>query len=179
MKLLCAQICALACSLVSSAQSDIPKHVLDLAQLKRNIKADLALIPNFTCLETIERSRRKNREQPFNHVDTVNVEVAVANGREIYSWPGANQFEDRDITAMVSAGTIANGSFAGEIQSVLVNNVSTITWRGEEEKFGHRTLHWDYRIPYNLSGWTVNYGGRAGRVSAAGSFWADAASLEL
>jgi hypothetical protein len=164
---------------VSSAPSDLPKHVLQLAQLKHKVQADLAVVPNFTCLETIERSRRKTARQPFQHVDTVHVEVALAKDRELYSWPGANQFEDRDVTDIVGSGAISSGSFATEIKNVLVNNVSNITWRGEEEKFGRRTLRWDYNIPYNLSHWNLRSGGRTGQVSAAGSLWVDAGSLEL
>src|SRR5437879_4950698 len=108
--------------------------------------------------------------------------------RELYSWPGANKFEDRDITEMINSGTVANGGFATELRSVLVNNVSIITWHGEENVFGRinepypvkrSVVRWDYRIPYNQSGWILKDGGRQGRVSEAGSFWMDAESLEL
>jgi hypothetical protein len=176
-KRLCAQLCAFTCCLASGG--DLPKDVLQLAQLKRKVVAELARLPNYTCLETIERSRTQRANEQLRYVDTVHVEVAVADNREIYSWPGADQFEDRDITEMVSANAISNGSFAADIRSVLVDNDSIIAWHGEEEKFGRRTLRWDYRIPYNLSGWSVTYGTHTGRVSAIGSFWADAESLDL
>jgi hypothetical protein len=99
------QLCLLACCLcsLSEAQSDLPKNVLQLAQLKRRIKAAVGALPNYACLETIERSQRKNAKQPFRHIDTVHVEVAVVGDRELYSWPGANKFEDRDITEMIDS----------------------------------------------------------------------------
>lgn len=181
-------VCALACCVLSGAQSELPKHVLQLAQLKRNVQAALRTLPNYSCIETIERSLRKNAQQPFRHVDIVHVEVAVTGDRELYSWPGANKFEDRDITDMINSGTVSNGDFAVMLRSVLVNNVSIITWHSYEEEFGRfnelyaakrQTIRWDYRIPYNLSGWILRYGGRQGRVSEAGSFWADAESLDV
>ena len=162
-----------------SAQSGLPKQVLQLAQLKRAIQADLAALTNYTCVETIERSGRKSARQPFRYIDTVRVEVAVTKDGELYSWPGANQFEERSITDMVGTGAIASGSFATEIRSVFLDNTSVIAWHGEEDIFGRPALRWDYRIPYNLSGWTVQYAGHMGRVSAKGSFWIDAASMEL
>jgi hypothetical protein len=178
--------CTLAYCVLSSAQSELPKHVLQLAQLKRNVQAALKTLPNYSCVETVERSMRKNAQQPFGHVDMVHVEVAVTGDRELYSWPGANKFEDRDITDMINSGTVSNGDFASVLRSVITNNVSIITWHSYEEQFGRfndlyaakrQTIHWDYRIPYNLSGWILQYGGRQGRVSEAGSFWADAESL--
>jgi len=181
-------VCALVCCVSLSAQSELPKHVLQLAQLKRNVQAALKTLPNYSCLETIERSIRKNAQQPFRHIDMVHVEVAVTGDRELYSWPGANKFEDRDITDMINSGTVSNGEFALALRSVIVNNVSIVTWHSYEEQFGRfnelyaakrRTIRWDYRIPYNLSGWILRYGGRQGRVSEAGSFWADAESLDV
>jgi hypothetical protein len=89
---------------------------------------------------------------------------------------------------MINSGTVSNGDFASELRSVFVNNLSIITWHSYEEQFGRlnelyaakrRTIRWDYRIPNNLSGWIVRYGGRQARVSEAGSFWVDAESLEL
>lgn len=174
--------------MLAQAQSDLPKNVLQLAQLKRRVKAAIGTLPNYACLETIERAQRKNAKQPFRHIDTVHVEVAVVGDRELYSWPGANKFEDRDITEMIDSGTVANGGFATELRSVLVNNVSIITWHGEEAMFGRfnelfpakrSVVRWDYRIPYNQSGWILKYGGRQARVSEAGSFWMDAESLDL
>jgi hypothetical protein len=172
-------LCLLAYGWPASTQSELPPRVLQLAELKRNIKTRLARLPNYTCLETIERSRRKNARQDFRYLDTVRVEVAAVKDREIYAWPGAKEFGDRNITEIIGAGTIASGSFADDIRSVFVNNNSTIVWQGEEQQSGRRTLRWDYRIPYNLSGWIVSTASASGRVSATGAFWVDAESLEL
>lgn len=161
------------------AQSDLPQNVLQLAQLKREVKSRLAALPNYTCVETIQRSRRRNAQEPFRLLDTVRIEVAVISNRELYSWPGANEFEDRDLGDMIGAGMISSGSFTSAISNVLLNNIATITWHGNEDLRGRRAVRWDYRIPYNLSDWTLRIEGRQGNVSETGSFWADAETLEL
>jgi hypothetical protein len=157
----------------------LPENVLQLAQLKRNVKSSLAALPNYTCLETIQRSQRRDARQPFRLLDTVRVEVAVIKNRELYSWPGAGAFEDRSVSDMIGAGMSSTGSFVSSISNVLINNISTITWHGVEDLRGRRALRWDYSIPYNLSGWTLRIAGSRGNVSESGSFWADAQTLEL
>ena len=161
------------------AQSELPKDVIQLSQLKREVGKAVATLDNYTCMETIDRQERKNSRQRFQHLDTLNVEVAVVKDRELYSWPGAREFEDQDVAEMVGAGLMSTGGFRSAIKSVFIDNVSTIKWHGEEEILGRRALRWDYVIPYNLSGWEVQAEGRSGRVSESGSFWADAETLEL
>ena len=145
-----------------SAQSELPKDVIQLAQIRREIGKSLETLDNYTCVETVEREERKDARRRFQHVDTVNVEVAVVKDRELYSWPGGKEFEDRDVVEIVGAGMISTGSFRSTLQSVFLNNVSTVKWHGEEEILGHRALRWDYSIPLNLSRWDVQIEGRGG-----------------
>jgi hypothetical protein len=166
-------------AVLSSAQSDLPKDVIQLSQLKREVGKAVATLGNYTCVETIDREERRNAQQRFQHLDTLNVEVAVVKDRELYSWPGAEEFEERDVGEIIGAGTTSTGSFTSAIKIVFLNNVSTIKWHGAEEILGRQALRWDYVIPYNLSGWNVKMEGRSGRVSETGSFWADAETLEL
>lgn len=179
MKVVCGISCCFAFALLLSAQTDLPKNVIQLAQLKREVAASLAKLNNYTCVETIERSGRKKPQEPFHHRDTLHLEVAVAHGNELYAWPGAAQFEEGNLAEFVGAGMISSGNFEAAIKSVLLDNVSQIQFHGEEEILGRQALRWDYTIPYNLSAWTVSFKGRGGRVSEDGSFWADAATLQL
>ena len=172
-------ICELAFAPLLSAQSELPKDVIQLAQLKRDVGASLTTLNNYTCVETIDRSDRKKQQEPFHHLDTLHLEVAVAHGNELYAWPGARRFEEGNLAEFVGAGMVSTGNFQSAIKNVLIDNVSEIKFHGEEEILGHRALRWDYTIPYNLSAWTVHIGGRGGRVSEGGSFWADVATLQL
>jgi hypothetical protein len=116
-----------------SAQSELPKDVLQLSQIRREVGKSLATLDNYTCVETIDRAHRKNARQSFQHLDTLNVEVAVVKDRELYSWPDAKEFEDRDVGEMVGAGLMSTGSFRSEIKSVFINNVNDqVAWRGRD-----------------------------------------------
>ncbi len=58
-------VCAFVFALLLNAQSDLPKDVLQLAQLKREVGASLAALPNYTCVETIERYGRVSESGSF------------------------------------------------------------------------------------------------------------------
>lgn len=179
MKAVCSTIGALAFAMFLSAQSDLPKDVLQLAQIRRDVGTSLASLSNYTCVETILRFERKKAQQPFHHLDTLHLEVAVAKNSELYAWPGAKQFEQGNLGQFVGAGMISTGDFGSAIKSVLLDNVSTIRFHGDDQILGRRARHWDYTIPYNLSRWTVETEGHSERVSETGSFWADSETLEL
>ncbi len=161
---------AFAFALLLRAQPELPKDVIQLAQIRRDVGASLAGLDNYACIETIQRSERKNAKQEFRRFDILHLEVAVVNNHELHSSPGG-KFEDRDAGEMVGAGMMSAGNFRSAIKSVLLDNVSTIRWHGEEQILGHRALRWDYTIPYNLSRWDITTKAGAGRVSETGSFW--------
>jgi hypothetical protein len=157
-----------------SAQSELPKDVIQLAQIRREIGKSISTLDNYTCVETIDRATRKNTRRNFQHVDTVTAEVTVVHNREIYSRPGTNGLDD-----LYVSGLISTGGFADALKNVFLNNVSTIWFHGVEQILSRRAMCWGYRIPYNLSGWDVQIDGRTGRVSESGSFWADPDTLDL
>ena len=162
----------------AAGPDEIPRHILNLAAIQRNVAADLKRLPNYSCVETIDRYTKVPREalKPF---DRIRIQVAIVEGRELYSWPGAKVFSDRHLSELVSSGFLSDGDFAAMARNVFVGRTATITFVGEEVVRGRQLLRYDFRIPQMLSGWSVRLGGAAGVVGAVGSFWADAKTLEL
>lgn len=171
-------LASLAFAAVASAQSDLPKDVIQLSQIRRDVAKSVAMLENYTCTETIDRAIRRNIRSEFRHSDTVTLEVAVVKDRELYAKPGVQGFVDLDLRTM-GAGLISTGGFATAIRNVFTNNVSTIRYHGAEDVAGRNALRWDYTVPYNLSGWVVRLEDQSGRVSETGSFWVDAQTLDL
>src|SRR5258708_4923052 len=77
----------LCTSAVLPAQSELP-------QIKKQMQQHLSRLANLTCLETIQRSTvsRNGRTQTN---DTLRLEVAFVDGKELYSRLGAGKFDDR------------------------------------------------------------------------------------
>ena len=163
----------------AGAAQELPADLLLLSRFKQKIRQDLAQVPNYTCLETIERSQRAAGAASFTPEDTVRVEVSNVNGKELFAWPGARGFDDRGLASMVTSGTIANGMFALSAQEVFVSDNGTFQYRGEQDLAGRRVARYDYRIPQLVSGFTITSHGASARVASVGSAWFDPASLDL
>ncbi|MGH9630303.1 MAG: hypothetical protein ACRD7E_18465, partial [Bryobacteraceae bacterium] len=159
--------------------SALPPEVLQLARVRNRMSEILTRLPNYTCLQTIERMRRRAPARKLELVDMVRLEVALVNGNELFSWPGAGYFEDTEISDMVQGGAIGNGNFALHARSVFMSASPSFTYIGEQDWKGRPALRWDYSVPLNLSGYTLKMGPVEARTAYRGSFWVDADSLDL
>jgi hypothetical protein len=141
--------------------------------------ANLSRLPNYTCLQTIERKVRRAPSRRYEPVDTVRLEVALVNGKELFSWPGAGNFEDKEISQIVSGGAIGNGTFALHAKSIFQSRSARITYAGEVIRNNRKLLRWDYEVPQMLSGYTLRVGSREAIVGYHGSFWVHPDTLDL
>jgi hypothetical protein len=157
---------------------ELPPHILNLARIQRQMTAELKRLPNYTCLETIERySAAEGRKvKPY---DRIRINVAIVEGKELYSWPGARTFDERSLASMINNGFISDGDFAAMARNIFVNRNANITFVGTEAEGGRKLLRYDFRISQMMSGWRVRVGNSYGTVASAGSFWADAGTLDL
>jgi hypothetical protein len=160
-------------------QAGLDPETLLLAKIKARAAENLERLPNYTCLEAIERSRRPASSRRFQLIDVVRLEVAYVNHKEMFAWPGSDQFEDRDITDLVSGGAIGNGSFALHARSVFLTRSPSFTYVGERIREGRSAVRFDYHVPLLMSGYKLRVKPLEGIVGYEGSFWADAASLDL
>lgn len=173
----------LAVSLTAShaaqqAPSD-PDSIL-LGRIKARISGSLRQLPNYTCVQTIERSRRLAQSRRFQLVDTLRLEVALVNGKELFSWPGAGKFEERELSDIVGGGAaIGNGNFALHARNIFMTNAPEFTPMGEHELEGVRTIRFDYRVPMSRSSYRVRSGDASGIAGYRGSFWVNASTLDL
>jgi hypothetical protein len=58
---------------------------------------NLARLPNYTCVQTIERSHRAARKKIFERQDLMRLEVALVGGQERFAWPGAKRIEETEL----------------------------------------------------------------------------------
>ncbi len=117
---------------------------------------NLASLPNYTCLQTIERMQRRAPSRKLDLLDIVRLEVALVNGRELFSWPGAGNFEDGEITEMVKGGAIGNGNFATHARALFQTNAPRFTFAGEVPFRNTTAYRWDYVVPLERSGYMLS-----------------------
>lgn len=87
-------------------QAGLPRDVILLGKIKQKMKQNLSRIPNYTCLETIQRGRRAperfvisvpGKQVPFRRTDVVRLEVAEVGNQELFAHVGEHNFEKSDI----------------------------------------------------------------------------------
>ncbi len=155
-------------------------ELLRLGAIKRKIREHLSLMPNYTCLETVERYHHLPDRKRESLVDVVRLEVALVEGREMFAWPGAGKFEAFDIREVVSTGAFSNGSFALHARAIFVSEVAVFQNVAAVELDGVKAWRYDYYTPLFRSGYELRSSGRgAATVGYHGSIWARDDNNEL
>lgn len=167
-------------SFAQPSSYDLAPDLLTLAKIKVRMNDTLERQPNYTCIEQIERSRRKAARFRYELVDNLRLEVALVDGHEMFAWPGSAKFEERDLERIVPAGgAIGNGNFALFARTIFLSRAPTYKYRGLETLEGRRVYRYDYSVSQMMSGLKMHVSGREAIVGFHGSFWADETSLDV
>jgi hypothetical protein len=185
----------LATTIASGQPARDPSAVLEQArsrfrELSRNLE-------KYVCTETIQRSyyrrtsipdeggqvcsaaRSTNDPLEIESTDRVRLEVSVAEGRELHSWPGATRFETRDVDELIRNGPVSTGGFGGDLSGVFDHAGVTFSYRGERSVNGKLLYEYHYMVPVDASRFEVKGGGAHHPVAYEGEFQLDPESLEL
>jgi hypothetical protein len=163
----------------AAAAQNLPPETVNLSRIRQKAVENLSHLPDYTCLEDIQRSWRAFGARRLVLLDRLRYEVAHVGGRELYSWPGAGKLGEAGLDVMVGTGVIGTGAFRMRTRSVLLSKGSVFHYAGEETLDGRRALRYDYQIPLLTTTHTITNGGRTARVAYHGSFWVDAATFQV
>ena len=137
------------------AQSELTPDLDALSKIRSRMLFNLRHQPNYTCVETIERSSRPKSTARFKVVDTLRLEVALVDGREMFAWPGSRKFDDFDVTKMVTSGAIGNGNFATHARALFETRSATFHYVGVVDFEKRKAIRFDYDVPQMLSGYRI------------------------
>src|SRR5436190_3770555 len=168
----------LLCIAVLSAQQDTGTDPL-LARIQAQATANLARMPDYVCVQTVERAHRPTVKENFKLLDTLRLQVALIGNREQYAWLDARKFEDRELRDMVGRGAIGTGNFALHTKHVFQPKVAEFKPRGEVAAQGRRAWRYDYEVPWENSGYRIRNPPHEEVVAFRGSFLVDAETLDL
>ena len=75
--------------------------------------------PSRTCTEIIARQAARKHHPPLTSWDHLQLDVAIADNREIHSWPGAPKFAEDEIRGLVgNQGPFGSGDFAAFVVGI-------------------------------------------------------------
>jgi hypothetical protein len=149
-----------------------------LLQIRNKMAERLSRLPNYTCLEVVDRWTRSAGGLGLNPVDRVEFEVAFVGSREYFAPRGGTQFDGQSIMKMVPVGTIGNGAFGAHVSALFNTDSPTFKYVGPSKKDGHKTFRYDFEVPQEKSSFLVKGSGQ-GVVGFKGSFWVDAQTVDL
>jgi hypothetical protein len=162
---------------VSAQAPEDPEALLERIRLRA--RANLSRLPDYVCLQTVERFRRPEPQADFEPVDTLRLEVGLVGDRELFAWPDAARFSDKDVTELVQRGTIGNGAFALHARNVFLSGAPQFAFRGEQMVEGRRAYRFDFDVPLERSTYRLRVPPYQALVAFHGAFWADAETLDL
>lgn len=164
----------------SAYAADLGRQVLDVSRALRQNPDLLKNVSAYTCLETISRQQEAPKQRKPRTLDAVQVDVAVGQGREIYSWPGAAAFNATDLAGLVGTGFVATGFFDALASNVFVHHSgAAVRLAGEEPVQGTNALRFTYVFPSWAQKWNINWLGAQGGVGTSGEFWVDSKTFTL
>lgn len=156
----------------------LPPASAQLARIRAHMADVLRHEPNYTCVETMERTRRTGATHQFDMQDTLRLEVALVEGKEMFAWPGSKKFESDDLRNLITTGAYGNGNFALFARAVFLTSAPTFIYRGEDPIQGRNLLRYDFRVTRLSSGYQIRVAEREAIVPYHGSFWADPKTLD-
>jgi len=159
---------------------DLPQWVLQLSRVKRQARAEFERLPDFACIETINRFQMRPNTSVFKPVDTIRLEVAFVGNQELVAPPGGTVgFQDIDLRRFTYGGVMGTGVFSAVARNLFVNDNGRTTGMEEDRVLDRPALKFHFVIPVNQSGYTLNSSAGSGLVGLEGFFWADAETLQL
>jgi hypothetical protein len=162
-----------------------------LEEVRARLRADVMRMNRYTCRQTINRVQSgKKRLHPAScseliqeHTlrpvsspvlawDRLRLDVAVTDGREVFSLAGAPKFED-DFTKIANYGAFGTGDF-GPFVAQIFGPDTKIEFAGERTISGRKLRQYRYEVPKDKSSYAVRVSlGQAIVVAHSGYFLLD------
>ncbi len=167
-----------------------------LARLREFVHGEKARIPNYTCVETIDRvfllpSREKKARTPKscpelaefkrtpgyrlspNSADRFRLDVRVGPDMEMYSWVGAGRFEDRSLQDLLGYGPTSTGSLGPVLTGIFGADAPEFQFEGVKTVHGLTAYAYSFRVPVEHSHHAFFWGGGQVTIAYEGTIYAD------
>lgn len=171
-----------------------PQKLFNL--IRQKIAALVNAAPNYTCVETVVRSRLRSNfqsrggceESAFARLDgtyksveqdRLRLDVGVGGHGEVFSWHGQHTFVTSDITQLVSGLAISSGSFFGFVADIFINGRGHYFYHGLAVVNGKELAAFSYVIPKAVSHFSTKTPSGRQVMGFHGEFTADPQSGDL
>lgn len=187
----------LAVASTASAQLRDPEDLL--LQSRDKIQVRTEHLPNYTCVQTVDRqyfkpekpeypvpscdnmlAKRTGKKHRLKLVatDRLRLDVKVSGGTEIGSWAGASHFEDGNVMKLIQ-GPFGTGPFGTFLSDIFLGTDVRFYFEGEETMESYKVFKYRFQVDLDASHYMVHAGAEWLYTAYDGAVWIDAKSLEL
>lgn len=161
--------------------ADVPPKSgeLEVDKVRQVMRRRLLLVPRYSCEQFGDQITKKDSPTSVSSRARFRTEVAFVGDRDLYSWPGENEFGEASLPELLGFGVASSGEFAAHARGVFLSNRSELRLIGEKEVNGRAMLHFAFDVAEKWSDYWFEYPGGRLKVRYSGEFWADAASYEV
>jgi hypothetical protein len=165
-----------------------------LARVQSKVRDNAKNVPRYLCWQRIERrtftakSSRSCGTLPDQDADSpgpaftlavsdrARLDVMLASGSELFSWPGARSFQTDTPSDLLGGGLSGSGDFANFVISVFTLDRVTFEFLGA---CGAACVRYGYQVPQEVSGYVVKTALQQTVVGYRGTFDVDPQSADL
>lgn len=174
-----------------------------LNQARTKIIENIEKLPKYTCIQTVRRSRfevfsgvrasgcsdveegraaKDGTRLMLAWTDQFKLDVTVSDGKEIFSWAGAREFQSADAQEIVGDGLTGTGDFGPFLMDIFGGDTSAYQYLGLERIQGRALVVYRYHVPISSSRYQIKAGSRPedlATLAYEGKFWIDPQNAEL
>ncbi len=165
-----------------------------LQQVRLRVADQIKRSANYTCVQTIDREYfravkheaqgcehgRKDDRRIETMDDHLRLDIAVSEGREIYSWHGNGRFSSESIVELIHSGPVSSGSFIGYLDNIFLSAGILFEFEGRQIRNGVEVFAFNYSVPLAVSRHRVQGSIEHSALEPFhGQFFADVKDLEL
>lgn len=179
-----------------AGQSANPSDSLE--QVRSRLLAEITQQSRYTCAQNITRQfYEADSKAPQNCADVVatcssqtgcakqvstdrlQLDVAIADNREIHAWPGAAEFSEEEIRDLVgTGGPFGSGDFAGFIANIFGGSAA-IRFEQSQTLDRHPLYEYGFEVPQNASNYAIATVAGTITIAYSGSFLIDVQTEDL
>jgi hypothetical protein len=111
--------------------------------------------------------------------DRLRLDVAVAGGKEIHSWAGANSFDSRSVFELVQNGPKSTGAFGTVLVDIFEAPDRQYRFLGRKSAASGEVFEYAFDVPLETSHFGIKVGNEWRRTAYRGSFEIDPATADL
>jgi len=170
-----------------------------LAKARANILDRSERLPNYTCVQTVDRKflKLKNPEFPIpscddmsaqrskktdllklQATDRLRLDVQVSGGTEIGAWAGASHFDDGNVMKLFK-GPYGTGGFGTFLTDIFTGAGIKLYFEGEETMDSLKLYRYRFQISRESSHYMVHAGSEWLATGYGGTVWIDPRSFQL